>query len=335
MPWEQVALAEPLLEDVDLYYSNPAYLLAVQAAAFTEPICADSSSSEAQRQEAGSGRNSIEPLGLHSFHSSGKHDVDQMAETSKPSCCCASEEGLCSAGSLSSCHAKTAVSCSREEASREQRPSRAALLAVKAVLLLFFCSILLLFGSFHWYVHQASVTPGRAGAHRREGPPAAAGRTAASYSGAAAGDVNGAYSGSSDDGDLLSWERLAAQHGSAAVIVLGDGGSWRPVTAASDAPAVLPSMEARPQYSALADAAAEDEAVPPLLSHAAFHLGRAGGSDTVQEASQEVGGSSSIQTRALPRLALEVTNDTAHALVEASPSSTQRVMGSLMRRGDF
>lgn len=173
-----------------------------------------------------------------------------------------------------------AAACPAAEAGREaHRPSRAVQLAVKVVALLFLTSFLLLFATFHWYIHQTPPPggPGRRGSPRRPArvPPAVA---SVEFLTTDFGDFTSAHLGTpaSDDSKLLSWEHLAAEHGSAAVVIIGDGDARpRTVVDASERPVLAASAAVRPpRYSALTDAGVEDEEVPVLLSQAAFHWGK-------------------------------------------------------------
>ncbi|BDA49338.1 hypothetical protein COCOBI_13-4500 [Coccomyxa sp. Obi] len=218
-----------------------------------------------------------------------------------------------------------------ERSPQAHRPSRAAQLAVKAVALLFFTSFLLLFGGFHWYIHQAPP-PGGPGRRRPPRRPARVPRTAVSveFSPTDFRDLISANLGApaSDDGELLSWEHLAAEHGSAAVVVIGDGDARpRPVADdASERPApVVAAAERSPRYSALADAGGDDEEIPVLLSQAAFHWGQP---QTVVEntTSEELSvgddsGDSPVHEQ--PKVDLEVEVDTVLSQLGAGPAGVQ------------
>ena len=195
-------------------------------------------------------------------------------------CSASASELRCSSADLQ--HACLGNDRARPEAAaypaEAHRPSRAAQLAVKAVALLFFTGFLLLFGGFHWYIHQAPPPgdPGHRGTPRRPArvPRAAAG---VEFSPVYFADFTPAYlaAHASDYGELHSWEHLAAEHGSAAVVIIGDGDTRpRQIVDAPERPAPAASAAVwPPRYSALADAGAEDEEVPVLLSQAAFHWG--------------------------------------------------------------
>lgn len=226
------------------------------------------------------------------------------------------------------------AAAAREQPPLQHRPSRAAQLAVNVVLLLLLCGFLLLMGGLHWCMHQAPPP----GAPQGRDPPgrgvlalSASSELPPSYFGAAAGYGGAISTAAADDGDLLSWERLAAQHGPAAVVVLGNFRQLAPaVTAeASGGDAVAAAMAqrpARPHYSALAEAAAEPDEGPvqPLLSHAAAHWAsfHAAGKGALQapstrplteEPSARQDATTTEQqpaTNVQPRLALEVEEGT-------------------------
>lgn len=232
------------------------------------------------------------------------------ADASELHCSTAATEDACLGGD---CARPVAAACQAAEA---HRPSRAAQLAVKAVALLFLTGFLLLFGSFHWYIHQAPP-PGGPRRQGSPGRPARVPRTPASteFTPIDFGDLIPAHLGTpaSDDDELLSWEHLAAEHGSAAVVIIGNGDTRpRPVIAASELPVAAASAAVQqPRYSALADAGGEDGEVPVLLRQAAFHWGQVPAvAETSTSEELSVGESSgSLPAHGQPSVELQLGND--------------------------
>ncbi|CAL8464219.1 g3754 [Coccomyxa elongata] len=282
-PWEQEDLADPLQEK-QATCSNPLHVASFPAdSRHVHPPGINSSSLSRQHGQTLCTDRLRDAPSLHADWTANPINSSELimsppfpsrgcpANASELHCSSAATEGACLGGG---CARPGAAACPGADA---HRPSRAAQLAVKAVALLFLTGFLVLFGGFHWYIHQVPP-PGGPGRRGSPGRPARVPPRTPEFSPIDFGDLISAHLGTraSDDDDLLSWEHLAAEHGSAAVVIIGNGDTRpRPVVAASErpVPAASAAMQ-QPRYSALADAGGEDGEVPVLLRQAAFHWGQ-------------------------------------------------------------
>jgi hypothetical protein len=248
-----------------------------------------------------------------SAHSAYWADADQQAA----SLASAAEDGrctnVCAEPSTSKQGLQPCGSCGQRAPGRAAH-SYVAMLLCRALFILAAVLFMLLFCSFHWYIHQppAVARPIRGvidNAGNVPPQPHFGASTAERGSG-------------SRDGTLASWEELAARHGSEAVVVLGDGRAARPPPAAAGdqpGPAEPPGAAAAralgssplPQPSPLPPDPAEHEvqATSALLFHHAAHL-------QPEEQSERVDADAGAQMddgrptqHVQPRIALELATD--------------------------